>query len=242
MNKNMLIGKNITKKYGDNIVLEDVDVVIERGKITTLIGPSGSGKTTLLRVMSLLDHSDSGTISIDGSDYQHPAEGEDAILPWPKISVVFQQLFLWPHLTLRQNILLPLSGDKDLSHMEELLTMFDMNEFIDRYPNQASLGQRQRTALVRALVLEPEYLLLDEITSALDIEQVAVVLKHLQMLRDKGVGILIVTHLLNFAQRASDQIVFLDHGRVLEAGGKEVLTKPKHERIKKFLSIIESAS
>jgi len=242
MNKNMLIGKNITKKYGDNIVLEDVDVVIERGKITTLIGPSGSGKTTLLRVMSLLDQSDSGAISIDGSDYQHPAEGEDAILPWPKISVVFQQLFLWPHLTLRQNILLPLGKDKDLSYMEELLTMFDMNEFIDRYPNQASLGQRQRTALVRALVLEPEYLLLDEITSALDIEQVVVVLKHLQALRDKGVGILVVTHLLNFAQRASDQIVFLDHGRVLEAGGKEVLTKPKHERIKKFLSIIESAS
>jgi ABC-type polar amino acid transport system ATPase subunit len=242
MNKNMLIGKNITKKYGDNIVLEDVDVVVERGKITTLIGPSGSGKTTLLRVMSLLDQSDSGTISIDGSGYQHPAEGEDAILPWPKISVVFQQLFLWPHLTLRQNILLPLGKDKDLSYMEELLSMFEMNEFIDRYPNQASLGQRQRTALVRALVLEPEYLLLDEITSALDIEQVAVVLKHLQMLRDKGVGILIVTHLLNFAQRASDQIVFLDHGRVLEAGGKEVLTKPKHERIKKFLSIIESAS
>lgn len=242
MNKNMLIGKKITKKFGENPVLDKVNISIERGKITTLIGPSGSGKTTLLRVMSLLEQADSGAVSIDGIDYRHPGEDEDAILPWPKISVVFQQLFLWPHLTLRQNILLPLGKEKDLSYMEELLVMFDMNEFVDRYPNQASLGQRQRTALVRALVLEPDYLLLDEITSALDIEQVAVVLKHVQTLRDRGVGILIVTHLLNFAQRASDQIVFLDHGKVLEAGGKEVLTKPKHKRIKKFLSIIESAS
>lgn len=238
----MLIGKKITKQYHGREILKGVDIKVEPGKITSLIGPSGSGKTTLLRVLSMLDLPDTGSIFLDSEKYNFPVQPNEIIPPWPRVSVVFQQLFLWPHLTLRQNILLPLKGIKGDQHISELIKILQMEEFIDRYPNQVSLGQRQRVALARALALNPEYLLLDEITSALDVEQVNIILNHLQALKDKGVGILIVTHLLNFAQRASDQIVFLDEGKVIETGGKEILEKPKHERIQKFLSIVKAAT
>lgn len=238
----MLIGKKITKQYHGREILKGVDIKVEPGKITSLIGPSGSGKTTLLRVLSMLELPDTGSIFLDSEKYNFPVQPNEIIPPWPRVSVVFQQLFLWPHLTLRQNILLPLKGIRDEQHINELIKILQMEEFIDRYPNQVSLGQRQRVALARALALNPEYLLLDEITSALDVEQVNIILNHLQTLKDKGVGILIVTHLLNFAQRASDQIVFLDEGRIIETGGKEILEKPKHERIQKFLSIVKAAT
>lgn len=238
----MLIGKKITKQYYGREILKGIDIKVEPGKITSLIGPSGSGKTTLLRVLSMLELPDSGSIFLDSEKYNFPVQSNEIIPPWPRVSVVFQQLFLWPHLTLRQNILLPLKGVRDDQHIGELIKILQMEEFIDRYPNQVSLGQRQRVALARALALNPEYLLLDEITSALDVEQVNIILNHLQALKDKGVGILIVTHLLNFAQRASDQIVFLDEGKVIETGGKEILEKPKHERIQKFLSIVKAAT
>lgn len=238
----MLIGKKIIKKYHGREILKGVDIKVEQGGITSLVGPSGSGKTTLLRVLAMLDLPDAGSIFLDSEKYNFPVQPDEIIPPWPRVSVVFQQLFLWPHLTLRQNILLPLKGVRDDQHISELIKILQMEEFIDRYPNQVSLGQRQRVALARALALNPEYLLLDEITSALDVEQVNIILNHLQILKDKGVGILIVTHLLNFAQRASDQIVFLDEGKVIETGGKEILEKPKHERIRKFLSIVKAAT
>lgn len=239
----MLIGKKINKKYGKKEVLGSIDIKIEPGKITALVGPSGGGKTTLLRSLSMIDPPNSGEIILDDVKYKFPfIKQEITPLPWPKISVVFQQLFLWPHLTLKENILLPL-GKKDHSkHLNELIGIFNMRKFIDRYPNQVSLGQRQRAALARAIILNPKYLLLDEITSALDIEQVAAILKYLQVLKDRGMGILIVTHLLNFAQQASDQIIFLDEGRVLESGDKDILEKPRNERVKKFLSIVKIAT
>lgn len=242
----MLTGERITKSFGTRTVLRGANIQVEPGKITTLIGPSGSGKTTLLRALSLLDPPDSGTISVDGTAYQFPAGRNQTVRPpWPRVTVVFQQLFLWPHLTLRQNITLPLQGRKhqdDGSYLDELVQLFDMAEFIDRFPNQASLGQRQRAALARAFVLRPEYILLDEITSSLDVEQVSAILGHLQTLRDQGIGILLITHLIGFARRAADRVVFLDDGDVLEAGGPEVIVRPAHERVQRFLSVIESAT
>jgi ABC-type polar amino acid transport system ATPase subunit len=241
----MLIGKKIIKKYQGQKILNDIDITIEPGKITSLIGPSGAGKTTLLRILSLLDSPDSGKIIIDDDEYDFPLKNDRAIAsPWPKVSVVFQQLFLWPHLTIRENILLPLkvkslNGDKEL---DKFIKLFSMADFIDNYPNQASIGQRQRAALVRALMLHPTYLLLDEITSSLDVEQVNIILSHLNFVKDSGVGILIITHLINFAERASDNIIFLDEGKILESGGKNVLQNPSHPRVKKFLSIVKSAS
>ena len=237
----MLSGKNLFKKYQGREILKGANIIVEPGKITSLIGPSGSGKTTLLRVLSMLDLPDSGSIALDNQNYAFPKEKE-VIGVWPKISVVFQQLFLWPHLTLRQNILLPLKGKIDKNYIEELIDVLQMREFIDRHPNQASIGQRQRVAIARALALKPEYLLLDEITSSLDIEQVDAVLNYLLKLRERGMGILLVTHLLNFAEKASDKIVFLDEGSVIETGGKDILENPKLPRVKKFLSIIKSVS
>ena len=239
----MLIAKNITKKYQGVEILKSVDVSIIPGKITALIGPSGAGKTTLLRSLALLDLPDSGEILIDDEKYAFPLNGAEMKNPWPDVSIVFQQLFLWPHLTIRENILLPLRV-KNIDRTAELkkfIELFGMGDFVDNYPNQASLGQRQRSAIVRALMLHPKYLLLDEITSSLDVEQVSIILSHLNVVRDAGVGVLIVTHLINFAEQASDQIIFLDNGQILETG-KEVIKNPTHPRIKKFLSMVREVS
>ncbi len=238
----MLIGKGLTKSYQSKDVLREVDVVIESGKITSLIGPSGSGKTTLLQVLSMLELPDMGSISLEDAVYTFPKDKEKNISPWPKISVVFQQLFLWPHLTLRENILLPLKNCVDEQLADELISIFQMEGFVDRYPNQVSIGQRQRAAIARAIVVRPKYLLLDEITSALDIEQVEIVLNYLATLKEKGVGILLVSHALHFAENVSDKIIFLDQGSILETGGKEVLQNPKHPRVQKFLSAVKLAS
>jgi len=241
----MLSGVNLSKSFGNQQIINNVDLQLEPGQISVIIGPSGSGKTTLLKMMALLEHPDSGRIDIDDTSYTFPLKrGQTPTPPWPKVTVVFQQLFLWPHLTLMQNITLPLKlrGKDRSENLEQLIHLFAMESFINRYPNQASLGQRQRAALVRALVLQPEYILLDEITSSLDVEQVAIILGHLRELANKGIGILTVTHLLHFAREAADRIIFLDKGQVIESGGKELLVSPKQERVQKFLSVIEAAS
>lgn len=246
----MLIAKNIYKSFADTAVLKDVDITIEPGKLTALIGPSGSGKTTLLRALSLIDHPDKGTITLDGVDYSFPrtldedGEPEPITPPWPNVTVVFQQLFLWPHLTLRDNILLPLRHKKEdqTPQLNELIDLFQMGHFIDKYPNETSGGQKQRAALVRAIMLNPRYLLLDEITSALDVRQVSRILTHLPKLKDRGMGMLLITHSLNFARHAADQVVFMDEGQVIEAGSTTVITKPKEKATKEFMALVEAAS
>jgi polar amino acid transport system ATP-binding protein len=282
----VILGKNITKSFSGNDILRGIDIKIEPGKITTLIGPSGGGKTTLLCALSLLNQPTTGEIMVDDTSYHFPLENGKSIKPpWPYITAVFQQLFLWPHLTLRQNITLPLINNGIVredakggfgriirkldmlnlfghspspvnlhrplhkktmaeveSDLEKLVALFEMADFIDRYPNETSLGQKQRVALARALMLEPKYILLDEITSALDVEQVSAILSHLQTLRDNGIGILAITHLIGFAHRAADRIYFLDDGKIIEEGGTELLDSPKHERVQRFLSVIESAT
>jgi ABC-type polar amino acid transport system ATPase subunit len=242
----MLQVKNVTKSYGGTKVLKGIDLSVEPGKISVLIGPSGSGKTTLLKVLAFLENPDSGSVSVDDHTYDFPLKkGTQIVAPWPKVTVVFQQLFLWPHMTLLQNMTLPLLArkqDDDSPRVKELIELFDMKDFIYRYPNEASLGQRQRAALVRALLLEPEYILLDEITSSLDVEQTAIILSKLKELRDKGIGILTITHLLQFAHEAADRVVFLDDGAVLEEGGPQLLVNPRHERIRKFVSVVKAAS
>jgi ABC-type polar amino acid transport system ATPase subunit len=223
-----------------------VSLSIRAGEITALIGPSGAGKTTLLKTLSMLDPPDEGHLFIDKTAYHFPlTKGQKLAPPWPKLTVVFQQLFLWPHLTLRQNITLPLGNRLDQStqlHLEQLIERFNMHEFINRYPNQASLGQRQRAALVRAIVLKPQYILLDEITSSLDVEQVASILSELRIMRDQGIGILLVTHLLQFAREAADSVVFIDRGKVIESGGKDLLASPREQRVRDFIAMARLAS
>lgn len=241
----MLTASNIHKSFGDKNVLSNVDLSIAPGTITCLIGPSGTGKTTLLRALALLDYPDRGEIRVDEAAHCFPlTEGALIAPPWPKVTVVFQSLFLWPHLTLRENIMLPArnvnpAAEKDL---QGLVHVFEMDHFINNYPNEASIGQRQRAALVRALILNPKYILMDEITAALDIEQTARILTKLTHLKERGIGVMLITHHIGFAKRAADQIVFMDGGRIVESGPPSMLDKPKSPRLKEFLSIAEMVS
>lgn len=233
----MLTAKNITKKYQGKEVLAGITLDIEPGKITTLIGPSGAGKTTLLYTLSFVENPDKGEVVVDGKNNTFPALSGLEPIPSPAVMVVFQQLFLWPHLTLRENIELPLK----INHIEfgaqlqELIEAFGMSDFIDRYPNETSLGQRQRAALARAIALNPKYIFLDEVTSALDIEQVEALAVYLQKLKNRGMGIIVVTHLIHFAQRISDNIIFMDKGKIIERGGSDLLANPKQPRTQEFL-------
>jgi ABC-type polar amino acid transport system ATPase subunit len=237
----MLKASNITRKINDRSILENIDLEIQPGTITSIIGPSGSGKTTLLKALSMLDLPQSGNISLDNLDYKFPMDPQNITSPWPKISVVFQQLFIWPHLTLRENIELPLKIRGILrdskNYLEELYLMFNMQGFIDRFPNEASGGQRQRVALVRALALRPKYLLLDEITSSLDVEQSEIILSHLTTIKQKGVGIVMVAHDINFAISHADNVCFMDNGKIIKTGKPyEFLLESKNKRIIDFIS------
>jgi len=247
----MLIAQNIRKGYGGLEILHGIDLSLAPKQITAILGPSGGGKSTLLRALSILDAPDSGSVEVDGVKYSFPRKRKNGIQPpWPSLTVVFQQLFLWPHLTIRRNITLPLDKLRAKANgvaaeankeVDALLDLFELSEQADRYPNEVSLGQRQRAAFIRAVVLHPKYLLLDEITSALDVEHVSKILEHLKSLRDQGTGILLVTHLIGFAKSAADQIIFLEKGRVVESGDRSLLTTTKNERLRKFLSLVETA-
>jgi ABC-type polar amino acid transport system ATPase subunit len=146
---------------------------------------------------------------------------------------------------LRENILLPARNFPRANmdaELNELINVLEMQNFIDRFPNEASLGQRQRAALARALMLQPHYVLMDEVTSALDIEQVANILDFLPRLRERGIGILLITHALNFARRAADTVLFMDQGQIVERGSVELLDNPQTPRLQQFLSLVKAAS
>jgi ABC-type polar amino acid transport system ATPase subunit len=235
----MLIAKKISKKFGDNVVLKNISLNVEPGTITSIIGPSGSGKTTLLRTLGMLELSDGGSIAIDSEKYSFPAESISGREPWPNITMVFQQLFIWPNLTIRENILLPL-GEKisieKQKKFDEMVKLFQMKEFLDRYPNEVSLGQKQRAAIVRALMLDPKYLLLDEITASLDVEQAAAILSHLTQIKEQGVGIVMVAHDIDFALSIADKVVFIDNGTIIKEGKSyEFLMEKENKRITKFI-------
>ena len=242
-----LEAKNIRKSFGTNHVLRDVSVYAKPGTITTIIGPSGTGKTTLLRALAMTDVPDAGQICVDEQCYLFPQAADKKLspVPWPKVTVVFQQLFLWPHISLRENILLPARNfprDTMTEELNELIDVLEMQEFINHFPNEASLGQRQRVALARALMLQPRYVLMDEVTSALDVEQVANILDFLPKIRERGIGVLLITHALGFARRAADSILFMDGGKIVERGGVDLLDHPQTSRLQQFLSLVQSTT
>ena len=241
----MLKGIAIHKSFESKEILHGIDIQIEPGTITTIIGPSGCGKSTLLRCLALLDPPTTGEVVVDDLSITFPRDTSDPTdQVWPRLTVVFQQLFLWPHITIRQNILLPLRSRHVANpedRAETLLRDFGITEFADRHPNEVSLGQRQLGAIARALALDPRYLLLDEITSALDVEYVAMILDHLKKLRAQGVTVLLVSHLLDFARKSADQVVFMDQGHVVERGSALILENPKTTRLERFLGLVREA-
>jgi ABC-type polar amino acid transport system ATPase subunit len=216
----MIEAKNITKKFGSKFALEDVSCQFKPATINAIIGPSGSGKSTLLRALSGLEP---------------PESGEVTKISHPELTIVFQQLFLWPHLTIRQNIELPLRGEK----ADEIISKLKITEFADRYPNEVSLGQRQLGALARAIALKPKYLMLDEVTSALDVEYIKLVLELLKELKSQGVCIIMVSHLLPFVRNASEQVIFMEGGKIIESGSPDIMQLPQSNRLKEFLSLID---
>ncbi len=200
----MLQAKNISKSFGVKRVFQNLNITVKQGEVTVLMGQNGSGKSTCLRSLALLEKIDSGQIMLDGTS----VNASDVNM-YPKITVVFQQLFLWPHLTNRENITLAVQGTPYQKQLDELIEFLDLKEFIDQYPNQSSLGQKQRVAIARALILNPQYLLLDEITSALDDRQTEVIVEILKDLKKRKIGILLVTHHKVVAKQLADKLVYI---------------------------------
>lgn len=243
----MLTCTDIHKAYGKNEVLRGISARFEPGTITSIIGPSGTGKSTFLRILSMLEAADRGDVTFEEHSVRYPLADREALAanPWPRLTTVFQQLFLWPHLTIRQNICLPVRAtDKTRpgGMVDQIMGDLMVADFAERYPNEVSHGQRQRAAIARAIALEPQFMLLDEITSALDVEHVGIVLDYLQRLRDQGVGILLITHLIGFARDAADQVIFMEHGHIVEAGPASILSEPQTSRLRDFLSLVAHRS
>jgi ABC-type polar amino acid transport system ATPase subunit len=233
-------GEAIRKSFGDNLVLDGIDVSVEAGDVLVVIGPSGSGKSTLLRCVNLLEPLDSGRIFLEGEEITR--KGVDVSAVRQRIGIVFQQFNLFPHLKVIDNLTLaarrirkhPRAQAEARAH--ELLAQVGLPEKAVQYPHELSGGQQQRVAIARALMMEPHVMLFDEVTSALDPELVGEVLVVMRDLARGGMTMLVVTHEMQFAREVGDHLVFMDHGRIVEQGRPtDVLDNPKEERTQRFL-------
>ncbi|WP_399029554.1 ectoine/hydroxyectoine ABC transporter ATP-binding protein EhuA [Streptomyces sp. 15-116A] len=235
----------VTKRFGENTVLDQLDFSVNAGKHVTLIGPSGSGKTTILRLLMTLVQPDEGTITVDGEQL-YPAPEKQIREVRKKIGMVFQQFNLFPNMKVLRNVteapvaVLGMSKDEAEAKARELLDLVGLADKCDAYPAHLSGGQQQRVAIARALAMRPQVLLLDEVTSALDPELVAGVLDVLRdIAHSTDITMLCVTHEMNFARDISDQVLMFDNGRVIESGPPEKLFgDPDHERTREFLSAV----
>ena len=237
--------RGVTKSFGTNRVLDNLSISIDRGQAVSLIGPSGSGKSTILRSINLLEPVDDGEIWFDGQDISVPGLNPTAVRR--RIGMVFQSYNLFPHMTVEANIclaptrVLGRSRSEFVDRARGLLDQFGLADKASAYPDQLSGGQQQRVAIVRALALEPEVLLLDEITSALDPELVGEVLDSVRNLRATGMTVVIATHGMNFAREISDQVCMLDAGTIIEQGPpQQIFGSPKNERTRQFLQRVNA--
>ncbi|WP_244607027.1 amino acid ABC transporter ATP-binding protein [Bosea sp. CS1GBMeth4] len=246
----LLQATNVRKHFGEIEVLKGIDLTVRQGQVVSLIGASGSGKTTFLRCVNLLEEHDGGEILLDGDPIGYRMAGETRKrLSETKISaqrarigMVFQQFNLFPHLTAGQNVMLGLTKvqGKSTAEAREIadhwLGRVGLAERRDHYPYQLSGGQQQRVAIARAVAMQPRLLLFDEVTSALDPELVAEVLGVMQSLAESGMTMLLVSHEMLFVREVSHHVLFLDQGRVAQAGApSEVFDNPQSERLRSFL-------
>lgn len=232
--------RGVTKSFGAQQVLHGIDLDVAHREVISLIGASGSGKSTLLRCVNLLEHVDDGSILLDDVDLTTPGLDPDPVRR--RVGMVFQSFHLFRHLSALDNV--ALARAKVLrerrrtarTHARELLGRFGLGDKADAYPDQLSGGQQQRVAIARALAVEPEVLLLDEITSALDPELVGEVLDVVRELKRDGLTMMLATHEMGFAREISDRVCFLHEGRILEQGPPDrVLGDPVEERTRQFL-------
>ena len=232
--------RGVTKSFGANTVLRNLSLDVANGEVVSLIGASGSGKTTLLRCVNLLEQIDDGAVLLDGDEIS--TIGLDPNPVRRRVGIVFQSFNLFPHMSVARNITLALTQVLGQSPADaaaqagDLLRRFGLAEKADVYPDQLSGGQQQRVAIIRALAMRPEVLLLDEITSALDPELVGEVLDVVRELKGSGITLLIATHEMAFAREISDRVCFLHTGTVAEIGTpSQVFSTPQDERTQQFL-------
>ncbi|WP_291291612.1 amino acid ABC transporter ATP-binding protein [Enterococcus sp.] len=238
--KEKILVENLVKKYGDNTVLNDINVSIQEGEVVCVIGPSGSGKSTFLRCLNRLEEPTSGDIIIDGAHLMDKNTNINAVRQ--HIGMVFQHFNLFPHLSVLENIVLAPMDLKKMPRNEaetkaiQLLDTVGLADKKDMYPDNLSGGQKQRVAIARALAMNPDVMLFDEPTSALDPEMVGDVLNVMKKLAKQGMTMVIVTHEMGFAKEVANRVMFIDGGNFLEDGTPEqIFTNPKNERTKDFL-------
>lgn len=237
----MIIIENVRKSFGAFEVLKGVSLEVSKGEVVALIGGSGSGKSTLLTCINALEPIDSGRIVVDDIDVH--ARGTDVVKLRQRIGIVFQSFNVFPHYTVLENvalaprIVLGVPRKEAKERANALIAKVGLSTKVDVYPSSLSGGQQQRLSIARALAMHPEYILLDEITSALDPELVGEVLDTLRLLRHDGMTMILVTHEIPFAREIADQVFFLDNGVICESGPPAaVLDSPQNERTRKFLS------
>jgi polar amino acid transport system ATP-binding protein len=236
----------VRKSFGDHVVLDDLSLDVAEHRVVVLIGASGSGKSTLLRCVNLLEPIDDGRIVLAGREISDPEEDVNAVRR--EIGIVFQAYNLFPHMTVLRNVTLGprkalgLPRAEAEARADELLGRFGLADKRDEYPDRLSGGQQQRVAIVRALAMRPELMLLDEVTSALDPELVAEVLNVIRELADAGMTMVIATHEMAFARDIADRVCFLDAGVILEEGPPDaIFTNPTEPRTQQFLQRITDA-
>ena len=238
----MISVNDLSKSFGDLVVLDGVSTNIEKGEKVVVIGPSGSGKSTFLRCLNLLEQPTGGSVEFEGVDITH-AKGKQLNEIRMKMGMVFQHFNLFPHLTIRRNITIAPVKNKILTQAQadtradELLAMVGLSDKAEAYPSQLSGGQKQRIAIARTLAMNPDVILFDEPTSALDPEMVGEVLELMKKLADGGMTMVVVTHEMGFAREVASRVMFMADGKIQEQGTpEEIFTSPKNPRLREFLS------
>lgn len=232
--------KNLTKHFGSFEALGGVDLDINEGEVVCVVGPSGSGKSTLIRCINLLESfDDNSLIKIGGVDVRQDKAAR------AEVGMVFQSFNLFPHMTIRQNIVLApirvqrLPEQEANKIAEDLMQKVGIEAQADKYPSQLSGGQQQRVAIARALAMGPRVMLFDEPTSALDPEMVGEVLDVMKDLAESGVTMLVVTHEMGFARQVADHVIFMEAGKIVEAGTPvQIFDHPEHQRTRDFVNAV----